>query len=67
VPVAHKFAERSDPQTGEKQLHDCGIVYYPRHPYLLCVMTKGPGFEGLAGVVARVSRMVYSEVDAQNR
>lgn len=67
VPVAHKFAERSDPQTGEKQLHDCGIVYYPRHPYLLCVMTKGPGFEGLAGVVARVSRTVYSEIDAQNR
>jgi len=27
------------------QLHDCGIVYYPETPYLLCVMTKGWNFE----------------------
>jgi beta-lactamase class A len=67
VAVAHKFGERLDPVTGEKQLHDCGIVYYPRHPYLLCVMTKGPRFEGLADAIAMVSRTVFAEVDAQPR
>jgi beta-lactamase class A len=67
VAVAHKFGERLDPVTGERQLHDCGIVYYPRHPYLLCVMTKGPRFEGLADAIAMVSRAVYAEVDAQPR
>ena len=66
VPVAHKFGERTDPTTGEKQLHDCGIVYHPRHPYLLCVMTKGPRFDGLAEVIALASRTVYSEVEAQH-
>ncbi len=39
MPVAHKFGERE--YLGKKQLHDCGIIYYPDHPYLLCVMNRG--------------------------
>jgi len=40
VRVAHKFGERfsisnQDQDPAEKQLHDCGIVYNPDHPYLL--------------------------------
>lgn len=67
VLVAHKFGERSDEATGEKQLHDCGIVYYPQRPYLLCVMTKGRRFEDLAAAIASISRRVFDEVDAQRR
>ncbi len=40
IEVANKFGERELPD-GTKQLHDCGIVYYPKHPYLLCIMTRG--------------------------
>lgn len=40
ITISHKFGERSLSDT-EKQLHDCGIVYKPHHPYILCVMTKG--------------------------
>jgi hypothetical protein len=66
VPVAHKFGERSD-ASGMKQLHDCGIVYYTRHPYLLCVMTRGADFAALADAIATISRTVFEEIDAQHR
>lgn len=65
ITVAHKFGERSVSSTGSKQLHDCGIVYYPENPYLLCIMTKGYDTSALAGVIADISRMVYLEVDSR--
>ena len=66
VKVAHKFGEKSD-SDGTVQLHDCGIIYYPRHPYLLCVMSQGPNFELLDDVIAEISRIAYAEVDQQHR
>jgi beta-lactamase class A len=66
ILVAHKFGEHSDPATGEKQLHDCGIVYHRRHPYLLCVMTRGSSLEYLDDAIAALSKVVYAEVDAQH-
>lgn len=65
IPVAHKFGEHSEPDKGTVQLHDCGIVYYPKHPYLLCVMSQGPDFEFLDDVIVAVSHQVFQEVDAQ--
>lgn len=67
VVVAHKFGEKSDPAAGTFQLHDCGIVYFPENPYLLCVMSRGPSFESLDEVIRGVSRIVYGEVAAQVR
>ena len=65
VPVAHKFGESRDDATGEVQLHDCGVVYLPDRPYLLCVMTRGTSFEYLDDAIAAVSRIVHDEVTAQ--
>lgn len=67
VTVAHKFGEKSDVSDGPFQLHDCGIVYFPGNPYLLCVMSRGPSFEALDEVIRGVSRIVYGEVSAQVR
>jgi beta-lactamase class A len=64
VVVAHKFGER-DLGTA-RQLHDCGIVYYPKNPYLLCVMTRGDDLRELAETVRFVSGMVYREVDSRS-
>lgn len=58
TPVAHKFGERGL-ETGLVQLHDCGIVYAPQLPYLICVMTQGRSFEELRGVVELISRTTY--------
>ena len=64
IEVAHKFGEHSE--EGMVQLHDCGIVYYPRHPYLLCIMSKGPNFEFLDDAIVGVSKIVYGAVDEQH-
>jgi beta-lactamase class A len=66
--VAHKFGEKVFGASAEiKQLHDCGIVYYPRHPYLLCVMSRGDSFEYLDDTIRDISSLVYREVDKQHQ
>lgn len=65
ISVAHKFGERVIEPTGDKQLHDCGIVYYPGNPYLLCIMTKGNDWNELTDTIATISKMVYEEVDSK--
>ena len=64
VRIAHKFGERFT-KDGVKQLHDCGIVYYPENPYLLCIMTRGSDFNELAAVISRISKEVYEEVNSR--
>jgi beta-lactamase class A len=65
--VAHKFGESttggsaSDPNAVH-ELHDCGIVYYPNHPYFLCVMTRGSDFTTLASVIKDVSQTTWNQV-----
>jgi beta-lactamase class A len=64
IQVADKFGERvADDET--KQLHDCGIIYYPGNPYMLCVMTYGDDWTKLEEAIRDVSRLVYDEVDSR--
>jgi beta-lactamase class A len=65
IPVAHKFGERWTYTDPEKELHDCGIIYYPNHPYLLCVMTKGTDLDDMASAISGISKFVYNEVNKQ--
>lgn len=64
--VSHKFGEWSDDVDGQRshQLHDCGIVYPPSGPYVLCVMTRGPVMDRLPGVIGGVSRAISQAVRA---
>lgn len=64
VPVAHKFGERIA-ENRQTQLHDCGIVYYPKRPYLLCVMTRGTDEQKMATAIKDISNLVYRQVDEQ--
>jgi Beta-lactamase enzyme family len=63
--VSHKFGENVDSSGNEVQLHDCGIVYYPEHPYFVCVMTKGKDFGSLEKVISTISKTVWDDVDGQ--
>jgi beta-lactamase class A len=61
--LANKFGERSITNAADQnitaQLHDCGIVYKPNHPYIICVMTEGHSFEKLTKVISGVSKIMY--------
>jgi hypothetical protein len=66
VTVAHKFGEHVFSAKGVAtgvELSDCGIVYYPAHPYLLCVMTSVKDEVTAATIIANISKVTYSAVD----
>lgn len=63
--AAHKFGTRRYEGKPDKQLHDCGIVYHPRLPYLLCVMTRGRSMAEQAAAIRDVSALVHKTVDGQ--
>jgi beta-lactamase class A len=64
IKVAHKFGEFTFPDNSH-QLHDCGIIYYPGNPYLLCIMTKGTDWNALEKTIQTISTMTYTEVDSR--
>ncbi len=71
VTVAQKFGERTiyDSSTGQvqdRELHDCGIVYKPNSPYLLCVMSRGGSdFDTMAKNISDLSSLIYTDIDTQ--
>ena len=68
IKLAHKFGEyegRDNSGSVTKELHDCGVVYYPKHPYMLCVMTKGSDLGNLKEVIKNISQTVYTEIKNQ--
>lgn len=62
--VAHKFGYL-DVHRDEHQLHDCGIVYHPHMPYLLCIMTRGKNVETVTDIIAKISQRVFEEVSVR--
>lgn len=68
VAVAHKFGLVSIEEKGvivERELNDCGIIYHPRNPYLLCVMTRSPAnIPNIENVIKDISAAAYEYVDS---
>lgn len=69
VVVSHKFGERryQGSEGGAvvaNQLHDCGVVYFPGRPYLLCLMTRGEDLETLANTIRELSGQVFQHMQA---
>lgn len=60
IAIAHKFGERISPN-GERQLHDCGIIYLPDTPYLLCVMSRGKNMDKLSSVIKEISNKIFAD------
>ncbi|MDO8642441.1 MAG: serine hydrolase [Candidatus Woesearchaeota archaeon] len=58
VQVAHKFG------VSDYGLHDCGVVYYPNNPYIICVMTRDIPFREAKNLITLVSKDVFEYVDA---
>jgi beta-lactamase class A len=60
ITIAHKFGERGFGEA--RQFHHCGIVYYPKLPYLLCVMTDGTNQEKQIEAVKSISKAVFEQI-----
>ncbi|MFA6518280.1 MAG: serine hydrolase [Candidatus Shapirobacteria bacterium] len=61
IKSSHKYGERKF-DTSLKQLHDCGIVYHPQKPYLICIMTRGQDFNKLSATIRGIADLVYKQV-----
>lgn len=59
VPVAHKIGVYFLTGNPERNAHDCGIVYLPGDPYMLCAMTKGLSQADAWETVSGISRITY--------
>lgn len=67
IVVSHKFGERTLIEKGrnlQTELHDCGIVYHPRVPYIVCIMTKGGDFNSEKLQIQKISKIIYNGVDS---
>ena len=69
VVVAHKFGEHiGEGSTAEGvELHDCGIVYYPKDDYLLCVMTRATDLAPAESLIQDISKTVYDAESPETR
>lgn len=69
IRIAHKFGERefSDENGVTKnQFHDCGIIYHPTYPYLLCIMTRTEteDINTLSHIISESSKIIFEEINA---
>lgn len=65
VPVAHKIGDFVDDH-GTEGFRDCGIVYMPRRPYILCMFSVGDE-EQARERMQLVSKMIYDYLSDKNR
>lgn len=66
--LASKFGEYSDSEHPDLiQLHEFGIVYHPKGPYILGILTRGHDVNKQAGIIKTVSKNVYDLVNNQIR
>lgn len=63
--VAHKYGIFASEDGKESQLHDCGIVYHVRSPYILCIMTRSPSLDTNAKIIQEIARTVDAEVESR--
>ncbi len=67
VVVSHKYGERKFTIANgdvHNEFHDCGIFYYTKNPYKLCIMTKGKDLdiEKSSKIISSLSRIVYENL-----
>lgn len=65
IIVAHKHGVRGltlEDGSHGVEVSDCGIVYNPASPYLLCVMTRGSNAYVLSDVIKNIAETVYRDV-----
>ncbi len=62
IKVAHKIGLTTNKE-GVDVYTDCGIVYAPKRPYILCIMVEGEE-DTARDIMKEVSRMIYEYVSS---
>jgi beta-lactamase class A len=62
IPVAHKIGVIEEPEY--EAYMDCGIVYVPRRPYLLCMISKSDD-KTARERMSLISKIIYEHVSSQ--
>ena len=62
ITTALKFGVRDINQQGYVQLHDCGIVYKPKKPFLLCLMSRGKKYKDLISIIQNITQQIYQNI-----
>lgn len=56
IQVSHKYGEHPD------GLADCGIVYEPKNPYMLCIMTQNIEISEAKNLINSLSKTVFDYI-----
>ncbi len=68
IPIVHRYRIRNislNNQTGYES-HTCGMVYYPDHPYLLCIMAIGFNSSKINSFFETISSFIYKQTETQH-
>jgi beta-lactamase class A len=72
IGIASKFGERTvkivenGKETELQQMHEFGIIYHPRRPFLIGIMARGDDLNSLTKIIRDITSLVYEEVDRQS-
>jgi beta-lactamase class A len=63
IPMANRFGAHTILQgkTSLYEMTDCGLVYYPAHPYLICALARGKKLDDLKNFLSDIGKEVYQE------
>jgi beta-lactamase class A len=62
ISISHKVGFMYDENKELLYYHDCGIIYHPKKPYILCIMSKDAHQAEVDRVMSNLSRTVYDYV-----
>lgn len=64
VTVSHIYRSRKFSQDNKKMVetHACGNIYYPGHPYNLCMVAIGENADAINGIFKNISEIVYNDM-----
>ena len=66
VEIAHKYGHKLIREDFH-ELHHFAVVYHPKKPFILGVMTKGKDLEKLKTLIASITKVVYNHVNDETR
>ncbi len=65
LKIAHRYRIRSFTENGNDLLesHACGIIYYPQHPYLVCLMSIAKNKSDIDNLFREINTAVYNYIE----